>query len=104
MARFDVYHHPDAAERKHIPYLLDVQNPYLDLLDITVVIPLCRPDTLPTTVRDLHPVLTVQGIEVILNTSDLGAVPSIMLRTPVVNLRAEQPAIQAALDTLFGGY
>ena len=26
MARFDVYANPQALERKHTPYLLDVQN------------------------------------------------------------------------------
>ena len=40
MARFDVYANPDAAERKHTPYLLDVQNDYIDALATRVVIPL----------------------------------------------------------------
>jgi toxin CcdB len=30
MARFDVYANPEASERKHTPYLLDVQNDYID--------------------------------------------------------------------------
>lgn len=104
MARFDVYVHPDAVERKRIPYLLDVQNTYLAGLSTTVVIPLCKPSTMPLPVRDLHPTLNVQGTEVIMNTSDLGPVPSGMLRAPVTQLTGQQSTIQTALDTLFGAY
>lgn len=104
MARFDVYTHPDPVERKLIPYLLDVQNSYLDPLSTTVVIPLCKQKMIPNSVRDLNPVLTIQGIEVVLNTAELGPVPSNFLRHPVTNLSSDQPVIQAALDTLFGGY
>ena len=30
MAQFDVYAHPDARMRERTPYLLDVQNSFLD--------------------------------------------------------------------------
>ena len=40
MARYDVYPNPEASERKHTPYLLDVQNDYIDALTTRVVVPL----------------------------------------------------------------
>jgi len=104
MARFDVFAHPDAAERKSIPFLLAVQNTYLDLIDTTVVIPLCVPGGLSINVPDLNPFLTVQGKNYVLNTAALGPVPNKVLRRPVTNLSADHIAIQTALDTLFGGY
>ena len=104
MTRYDVFAHPDGTERKRIPFLLAVQNSYLDLIDTTVVIPLCVPGTLPTTVPDLNPRLTVSGQELVLNTAALGPVPNRFLRQPVTNLSTDQHTIQIALDTLFGGY
>ena len=104
MARYDIYAHPDATEREHIPFLLAVQNSYLDLIETTVVIPLCVADSLPTSVPDLNPSLTVLGQGVVLNTAALGPVPNSVLRHPLGNLSADKNSIQTALDTLFGGY
>ena len=42
MARFDVFANPDASERRHTPYLIDVQNEFIDALTTRVVIPLRR--------------------------------------------------------------
>jgi hypothetical protein len=42
MARFDVYLHPDPAQRKKTPYLLDVQNSRIDKIGTRVVIPMRR--------------------------------------------------------------
>jgi toxin CcdB len=104
MARFDVYAHPDPAEREFIPFLLSVQNSYLDLIDTTVVIPLSEPGTVSLLVPNLNPRLTVQGQDYILNTAALGPVPNGALRSPVAHLGDQQLTIQTALDTLFGGY
>ena len=46
MARFDVYAHADADTRKKTPFLLDVQNSYIDGLETRVVVPL-RVDEAP---------------------------------------------------------
>jgi toxin CcdB len=40
MARYDVYPHPDKALRKITPYLLDVQNNYIEAVATRVVIPM----------------------------------------------------------------
>jgi hypothetical protein len=42
MSRFDVHANPDVGERKHTPYLVDVQNDFIDGLATRVVIPLRR--------------------------------------------------------------
>ena len=42
MARYDVFANPEAAERHHTPYLVDVQNDFIDRLETRVVIPLRR--------------------------------------------------------------
>ena len=104
MARYDIFAHPDVVEREHIPFLLAVQNSYLDLIETTVVIPLCVAGSLPTSVPDLNPSLTVLGQGVVLNTAALGPVPNSVLSHPLGNLSADKNSIQTALDTLFGGY
>jgi toxin CcdB len=104
MARFDVYQHPDPSERKWIPYLLDVQNSFLDLIETRVVVPLQTPSSLSASVRNLNPQFSIQGQLVIMNTAALMAIAAFELKRPVDNLAAQQMNIQDAMDTLFGGY
>jgi toxin CcdB len=104
VARFDVYSNPAAAERKHTPYFLDVQNDHVDGLGTRVVIPLRKSALFGPRARYLNPVLTVADAEVVLDAATLGAVPTSLLRKPVANLRGARASIQEALDTLFGSY
>jgi toxin CcdB len=104
MARFDVYANPETSERKHTPYLLDVQNDYIDALATRVVIPLRREAAFGPPARNLNPVVVVIEDKMVLDTAALGAVPVTELRKPVANLRDARGHIQEALDTLFGAY
>jgi toxin CcdB len=103
MARFDVYANPDARERTTVPYLLDVQNTYVEV-ETRVVVPLCMRKRFQGQVPGLNPELSVRGDAVIMNTSALGAIPESELHRPVDNLASSQSMIQEALDILFGGY
>ncbi|MBL8353081.1 MAG: CcdB family protein [Burkholderiaceae bacterium] len=104
MARFDVFRNPDAGERPQTPYLLEVQNDYIDGLDTRVVIPLRTEALFGPRARDLNPLLQVAGDAVVLDTATLGAVPVAALRGPVLRLEAGRNDVLAALDTLFGAY
>ncbi|SDC34740.1 toxin CcdB [Variovorax sp. CF079] len=104
MARFDVYANPDPADRTTIPFMLDVQNGFLDVLETRVVVPLYIRGRFTTRVRNLNPELEVAGKAVIMDTASIGAVPISDLRRPVTNLADRQLEIQDALDTLFPGY
>ena len=104
MARFDVYANPEASERKHTPYLLDVQNDYIDTLATRVVIPLRRESAFGPPARNLNPIVAVAEDRVVLDTASLGAIPVSELRKPVATLRHAHQPIQEALDTLFGAY
>jgi toxin CcdB len=104
MSRFDVYANPTVGERKHTPYILDVQNDYIDHLDSRVVIPLRREAAFGPRARDLHPLLEVNGEPVVLDASAIGAVPLSELRKQVAQLREARESGQLALDTLFGAY
>ncbi len=104
MARFDVYPNPDAAERKHTPYFVDIQNDYIDALQTRVVIPLRREAAFGPRARQLNPMLTIGTDSVVLDTAALGAVPISELRKTVGSLRESRAEVQEALDVLFGSY
>ena len=102
MARFDVYANPVAAERKHTPYFLDVQNDYIADLATRVVIPLRREASFGPRPQKLNPLVQVGMDAVVLDTAAIGAVPQSELRKAVGDLNAARAAIQESMDTLFG--
>ena len=104
MARFDVFANPDASDRSTIPYMLDVQNEFLGILETRVVVPLYASSRFSTRARNLNPEFEIAGKSVIMDTLSLGAIPIAELRKPVANLADRQLDIQDALDTLFGSY
>ena len=104
MARFDVYANPHAVERKHTPYLLDVQNDYIDALSTRVVVPLRRESVFGPRARNLNPAFIIGADNVVLDTAAMGAVPLAELRKCVGHLREARDEIQRSLDTLFGAY
>jgi toxin CcdB len=104
MSRFDVHANPDVGERKHTPYLVDVQNDFIDGLATRVVIPLRRESAFGPRARNLNPLLRVADSAVVLDTAAIGAVPASELKRSIASLRDQRTMIQEALDTLFGGY
>ncbi len=102
MAQFDVYAHPDARLLDRTPYLLDMQNTFIDRIATRVVIPLRSVEFAPLPMRDLNPVCTVNGQTVVLDTAALAAVPVRLLGEPLANLRAQSPQVVNALDILLG--
>ena len=104
MARFDVFSNPDAAERAHTPYFLDVQNDYIDHIATRVVVPLRREAAFGPRPRNLNPLVQVNADAVVMDTAAIGAVPVSELRKAVANLRDARAAVHEALDTLFGAY
>lgn len=104
MARYDVYANPVVAERGQIPYLLDVQNDYIDTLSTRVVVPLWHEAEFGPRARHLNAVFIIGADNVVLDTAALAAVPRSELRKVAANLREARNVIQEALDTLFGAF
>ncbi len=104
MPRFDVYLHPQADARRRTPFLLDVQNQFIDGLETRVVVPLRSATLYQHRLRDLNPEFEVNGKRVVLDTCALGAIPVRELGKCVDNLRSRGPDIQSALACLFGAY
>lgn len=104
MARFDVYAHPETALRAATPFLMDVQNNFIDRVGSRIVIPMRHAAAFGLCMRDLNPTFEVAGKPVVLDTAALAAFPAAALKKPVANLAVKQADIVAALDTLFGSY
>jgi toxin CcdB len=104
MGRFDVYANPEAGERKHTPYFLDVQNDYIAGLETRVVIPLRREAVFGPRARALHPLVNLGAEKLVLDTAAIGAVPTSELRKVVGRLTEARAEVQEALDALFGAY
>ena len=105
MARFDVYRN-NGTHAADVPYLLDVQSDLLSGLETRVVVPLRRRDRFPVAnlPGNLMPTLKVEGVDCILETPKLAAVPLRVLKTPIASLAASHFEITAALDFLFQGF
>lgn len=103
MARFDVFSNPNG--HAGTPYVVEVQGNHLSGLATRVVIPLRRLDRIaPVPLPpDLIPVFIIEGIECMLDTPTLAAVPKgALINKPVSSLVHRQDEIISALDRLFG--
>jgi toxin CcdB len=105
MPRFDVYQNSGALAAV-APYLLDVQSDLLQGLETRIVVPLRRRDCFPVVSlpANLIPMLEIEGVECLLETPKLAAVPLRLLKKPVASLAASQFEITAALNFLFEGF
>jgi toxin CcdB len=99
MPRFDYYLGGAPAT-----YLLDVQSDHLDGLPTRIVVPLAAPAAALPEFRDLTPVLTVEGRDLVLLTPLMAAVPRKRLGKPRGNLLAQADEITRALDILLTGF
>jgi len=103
MARqFDVYPNPDPETREFHPYLIVLQSDALGHIATRVVAPLVSPKRIQFFER-LLPEVTVEGKKYVVATPDLGAIPTMELKSPVANLEQQRDRIIASIDLLFTG-
>jgi toxin CcdB len=102
MAQFDVYRNP-GPEAKQIPYLLDVQSDLLRDVLTRIVVPLARATLHPKATR-LYPEFDVEGVRVVMMTTDLAGVGKSEIGGRVGSLADHRDAIRDALDFAFQGY
>jgi toxin CcdB len=85
-------------------YVVTVQSRLLDELAIRVVIPLpSRQDSPTVPIKELNPILSVDGAQYGLMTQNMAAIPVRQLGTQVNSLAAERDHIVRAIDALISG-
>ena len=104
MSQFTVYRNRNPASKAEYPLLLDVQTGLLDELATRVVIPLTRAAGLVRRpIKNLMPVVIVDGEEYVAGTQDLAGTPKSSLGPRVASVAEQRDAIVAALDFLAAG-
>jgi hypothetical protein len=100
--RFDLYQNPN-PRAGHGLYL-DVQS---DLVRTATrwCLPLRAVSDTPSTLTKAQLVLTIAGVDLLLDTPDILAVPNRLLSAPVVRLKSDdQLRVESALDFMLRGY
>jgi toxin CcdB len=104
MPQFDVYRNRNAATRGRFPLLLDVQSDLLEPLSTRVVVPLSPVTSARELVmKQLAPILTIDGKQYVMLTPQLAGVSTRELGQSIENVAAERSTVIAALDLLITG-
>lgn len=104
MAQFDVFRNPSATTRKHFPYLVDIQSPYLEELATRIVIPLGNASLFKdTAMKGLTPEVSFQDEHLLMLTPQISAIPKKQLKAPIGSLSHMRDDLLNALDfAIFG--
>jgi toxin CcdB len=99
MAQFDIY----GTTGEGVAYLLDLQDEMLEHLSTRVVAPLALPESVGTPMKIVNPRISVGGVQYLLLTHLLAAIPAASLGQPVASAKAQRDEIVGAVDFLFTG-
>ncbi len=99
MAQFMAYRNPSGNG-----YLLDLQADINRHFATRVVTPLLPIGDLPDYAKSLNPVFEIEGVQVLMVTQGMAAVPLALLKHPVLSLESKRTEITFALDFLFQGF
>jgi len=102
MAQFDVHRNLNPKTNRTVPYLLDVQADFLDMLATRIVVPLIAADK-ATAARGLNPEFAIGETRVVMSTPELAGIPVRTLGDKVATLKDRRSEIVSALDLLFTG-
>ena len=103
MSQFVVYANADAASRKWIPCLLDVQSDLIETTGSRVVVPLITSERAGSGIGHLMPSFPVGEKRLVMDTAQIMGIPVRMLGKKVDDLSHERHTILAALDLLISG-
>jgi len=104
MAQFDVYPNPSRKTKKHMPYLLDIQNSFLSDLSTRIVIPLGLKSSFNNeSMTRLTPEASYEGKKLLILTPQMASVPSSLLKKPIGSLSHFRDEIINSLDFAVSG-
>ncbi|MGD0958552.1 MAG: CcdB family protein [Methylomonas sp.] len=102
MAQFTLYRNTNRQTQDRYPFLLDVQNDFLEALKTRLVIPVVKlADHKP--ILRLNPVFSWEQVRYMLIVQEMAAIPSNNMGEKVTDLEALRAEILAAIDLLITG-
>jgi toxin CcdB len=104
MAQFEVFRNPSTTTRKHYPYLVDIQSPYLDELATRLVIPLGKAALFKNTaMKGLTPEVNFHAENLLLLTPQISSISTKQLKEPIGSMSHLHDELTNALDfAVFG--
>ena len=99
MAQFDIYRRRDGG----LEFLLDLQDEMLENLSTRVVAPLAPLATVGPPMKTLNPQISVGGVQYVLLTHLLAAIPTGALGELAGSARPQGAEIIGAINLLFTG-
>ncbi|WP_339084848.1 CcdB family protein [Teredinibacter turnerae] len=104
MAQFDVYPNPSKQTKKHYPYLLDIQSPYISDITTRIVIPLGYAALFKyEAMTILTPEISFEDDLLLLLTPQISSVPAKILKEPIGSLSHFREKIINSLDFAVAG-
>lgn len=99
MAQFDVFKNPSKVTRKHFPYLVDIQSPYLEELATRIVVPLAKASELKKgTMKGLTPEFQFENEKLLFLTPQISSMPEKLLKDPVGSVSHLREELLNSLD------
>lgn len=99
MAQFDVYANPSPSSRRHYPYLVDIQSPFLSSLATRIVLPLGYASLMDgKAMTRLTPEITYRDETLLLLTPQIASVPAKILQERIGSLAQFREQILDSLD------
>ncbi|WFP50433.1 CcdB family protein [Methylomonas sp. EFPC3] len=102
MAQFTLYRNTNQQTQGRYPFLLDVQNDFLDALKTRLVVPAINLSG-QKAITHLNPVFEYEQQQYLLVVQEMAAIPATNLGAKVTELAALRSEILAAVDLLITG-
>lgn len=98
-----LYHH--RGNTAQYPYLIDIQNDIIEMLNTRLVIPLFDSHWLQKALPErLNPLIHINGHAFVLMTHQMASVPKSLLGKKLIHLKNEREKIKQAIDLLIDGF
>jgi toxin CcdB len=102
MAQFILYRNNHKQTQKRYPFLLDIQNDFLDTLKTRLVIPVSEL-TEQRPINRLNPIFEWHSLRYVLITQEMATIPEQNLGSAVTELHYLRSELLAAVDLLITG-
>ena len=103
MAQFVIHQYKNS--KSTVPYLLDIQNDFLEDLETRLVIPVYPATVLQgKRLTKLTPVIEIEGVQYILMIPELATISKKYLGVAILNISQHRTMVLSAIDLMVTGF
>ncbi len=105
MAQFVIHQYKNSTSKSTVPYLLDIQNDFLEDLETRLVIPVYPMIVLQgKRLTKLTPVIEIVGAQYILMIPELASISKKYLGVEILNISQHRTMVLSAIDLMVTGF